>query len=180
MSTLTLILLIVSAIIVVILIAALFTGKEYIVDREIIINRKKEDIFNYIKFSMNQNDYNKWWMMDPNARKEYMGTDGTPGFTMKWESDSRQAGAGEQEITKITAGERVDYEIRFKKPFEGTAYSYITTTGLLNDATNVVWEFKGERNYGMRIFHLVFNLKKMLGKDIMVSLENLKTIVESK
>ena len=173
-------LLVVSALIVLLLVAALFSSKEYVVDQEIIINKPKQEVFDYIKIMDNQNEFNEWWRRDPNAKKEITGIDGTVGYTMKWDSENKSAGKGEQEITKITAGEGVYYEVRFIKPFEGTAYSSITTTGLLNNSTNVVWTFRGYRNYGMRIFHILFNIKKMLNKDLTKSLANLKTIVENR
>ena len=52
---------------------------------------------------------------------ETHGTDGTPGFVSAWNSTSNEVGEGEQEIKKITEGERVDTELRFKRPFETKA-----------------------------------------------------------
>jgi len=178
MSILSIILWVVAAILLFIIVVAAVSSPEYVVQQEIIINKPKQAVFDYIKYSKNQNNYNKWWMMDPNARKEYTGVDGIPGFTMKWESDNKQAGKGEQEITGITEGDRVDYEIRFIKPFEGTSPSHMQTVAVAPNQTKVVWFFSGTRNFGMRIFHLLFNLKKMLGKDILISLNNLKNILE--
>jgi len=178
MGILSIILLVIAAVIVFTLIAAGASSPEYVVTQEIVINKPKQTVFNYIKYSLNQNNYNKWWMMDPKARKEYAGTDGTPGFVMKWDSDNKQSGKGEQEITGITEGTRVDYEIRFIKPFQGTSPSYQETIAISPAQTKVVWVFKGDRNFAMRIFHLLFNLKKMLGRDLQTSLVNLKTILE--
>jgi len=178
MSILVIVISIIGFVVALILIAAVLGSPEYVVEQEIIIEKPKQTVFDYIKFSKNQNLYNKWWMMDPNARKEYVGTDGQPGFIMKWESDNKQAGKGEQEITRVTEGQRVDYEIRFIKPFEGTSPSHIETVALAPNQTKVIWIFSGQRNFGMRIFHLLFNIKKMLGKDILTSLTNLKNILE--
>lgn len=178
MSIITIILLVIAAIIVVILLAALFAKDEYVIEQGITINKPKQTVFSYIKTMYNQNQYNKWWMMDPNAKKEFTGTDGTPGFTMRWDSDNKQAGKGEQEIKKVTEGERVDYEIRFIKPFESVADSYMETAAIAGNQTKVTWVFKGKRNFSMRIFHLLFNLKKMLGKDLQASLVNLKNVLE--
>ncbi|HWB28464.1 MAG TPA: SRPBCC family protein [Chitinophagaceae bacterium] len=178
MSIFVIILLIIAAIIVIILVAAAAMPGEYTIQKEVIINKPVQDVFDYVKFSMNQNHYNKWWMMDPNSRKEYVGTDATPGFTMKWDSDNKQAGKGEQEIKKIIDGKRIDYEIRFIKPFRGTSTSFMETGPVPGNQTRVVWAFGGKRNFGMRIFHMLFNLKKMLGKDLQASLNNLKTILE--
>lgn len=178
MSIFVIILIIIAAILVFIIIAAAMASPEYVVEQEIVIERPKLTVFDYIKYSKNQNYYNKWWMIDPNARKEYIGTDGQPGFIMKWDSDNKQAGKGEQEITRVTDGLRIDYVIRFIKPFEGTSASHKETVVLAANQTKVIWVFSGERNFGMRIFHLLFNVKKMLGKDMLASLNNLKNILE--
>lgn len=178
MSIFAIILVVIAAIIVFIIIAAAMASPEYVVEQEIIIEKPKQTVFDYVKYSKNQHYYNKWWMIDPNARKEYTGTDGQRGFVMKWESDNKQAGKGEQEITRVTEGQRIDYEIRFIKPFEGTSASHMETVALSPNQTKVIWVFSGERNFGMRIFHVLFNIKKTLGKDILTSLTNLKRIVE--
>jgi hypothetical protein len=70
--------------------------------------------------------------MDPNMKTEFRGSDGTEGFISAWESDNKNVGQGEQEILKIVNGERVDYEIRFIKPFKSTSWAYITTA-IVND-----------------------------------------------
>lgn len=178
MSILLIVVSIIAFVVVLILIAAAMASTEYVVEQEIVIDRPKQTVFDYIKYTKNQNQYNKWWMMDPNARKEYVGTDGQPGFIMKWESDNKQAGKGEQETTRVTEGRRVDYVIRFLKPFVATSPSHIETVAIAPNQTKVIWIFSGERNFGMRIFHLLFNMKKMLGKDILTSLNNLKNILE--
>ena len=177
MGIFTIILIVIAGIIVLILLAAAFAKDEYIVEQNITINKPKQTVFAYIKTMYNQNQYNNWWMMDTNARKEYIGTDGKPGYTMKWESDNKQAGKGEQEMTGIKEGERIDYVIRFEKPFENIADSYMKTESQGNQ-TKVTWAFTGKRNFSMRIFHILFNIKKMLGKDIYTSLENLKANLE--
>ena len=101
MKILKIILIIIIIIVVIILISALFVKKEYAVDKEIVINKPKQDVFNYVKYLKNQNQYNKWVMMDPNVRRNYAGTDGTAGFIAKWDSDNKNVGKGEQEIKKI-------------------------------------------------------------------------------
>jgi hypothetical protein len=111
-------------------------------------------------------------------KRDYKGTDGTAGFIYFWDSENKQVGKGEQEIIKITEGERIDYEIRFIKPFAGTSSSYMATEPVSPGQTKVIWVFKGMRNYPMKIMHLLLNLKKMLGKDLATGLATLKTVLE--
>src|SRR6187402_2244860 len=113
MNIVLIILGVIVGIIVLVLIVALFSPKKYTIERQIVINKPRQQVFDFIKFLKNQDHYNKWWTMDPNAKRDYKGTDGTVGFIAAWDSQNKQAGAGEQEITKITEGERLDTEIRF-------------------------------------------------------------------
>lgn len=157
---------------------AAFLSTDFIIEKEIIINKPREEVFNYIKYLKNQMNFNKWTMTDPNQKTEYTGTDGSVGFVTAWDSTMKNVGKGEQEIIKITEGERIDYALRFKKPFENNASAYLTTTSLSNTQTKVSWAFVGTRNYSNKIFHFLFNLSKMLGKDLQVSLTNLKNLLE--
>ena len=178
MSILTLILLIIALIVVILLIAAALMKDEYSIEKEIVINKPKQEVFNYIKLLKNQVNYNKWTMMDPNAKREFRGTDGTAGFVFAWDSTNKQVGKGEQEIKKISDGERIDFGLRFIKPFEGNANASMITESSAGNQTRVKWIFDGLRNYPMKIMHLVLNLKKMLGRDLQTSLDNLKAVLE--
>jgi|SRR6185437_121991 len=151
---------------------------EYTISREIIINKPKNQVFDYLKMLKNMAYYNKWVMADPNAKMEYKGADGTVGFVSTWDSELKRVGKGEEEIKSITDGERIDFEIRFLKPYEGTSSASITTTSVSGNQTKVVWEFGGTMNYSMKMMHVVLNLKKALGKDIQTSLLNVKSILE--
>src|SRR5262245_55746209 len=102
------ILLFIVAIIALALIAALFMKKDYNNEREITINKPKEQVFNYIKYLKNQDNFSKWASMDPDMKKDYRGTDGSVGFVSTWDSDKKDVGKGEQEIKKMTEGERID------------------------------------------------------------------------
>jgi hypothetical protein len=115
------------AFVVILLVVALFVKKDYSVTRETEISKPKQIVFNYIKFLRNQDNFSKWASMDPNMKKEYRGTDGEAGFVSAWESAFKNVGKGEQEITKITEGERIDFNIHFIKPFEGRAKAFMTT-----------------------------------------------------
>ena len=68
------------------MIAAIFVKREYSVEREVVINKPKQEVFEYVKLLKNQDNYSKWAMMDPKMKKEYTGTDGTVGFISAWDS----------------------------------------------------------------------------------------------
>jgi len=172
------IIIIVVVIIIIPLVGAALLSNDYVIEREITINKSNQEVFDYIKILKNQAQYNKWVMRDPNQKTDYRGTDGTVGFIMAWDSKDKGAGKGEQEITGMIEGKKIDYEIRFEKPFKNTSCSHFTTEPVSANQTKVKWAFTGVRSYGMKIFHFLFNLPKMLGKDLQVSLANLKAVLE--
>ena len=178
MNALLTVLAIVTAIVVLLLVIALFIKKEYSVTREIIIAQPKQKVFDFIKYLRNQDNFSKWATMDPDMIKEYRGTDGTPGFVSTWDSNMKNVGKGEQEIIKITDGEQVDFSIHFIKPFEGLAMAYMQTTAESENRTRVTWSFKSSLKYPMNLMLLFMNMEKMIGNDLQVGLNNLKSQLE--
>ncbi len=169
------ILIVVAILIAIPLIIALFVKKEYEVEREVTINKPRNEVFDYVKHLKNQDNYSKWVRMDPNMRKDFKGIDGTVGFVYAWDGN-KDAGKGEQEIKNITEGERVDVEVRFEKPFEVIAAAPIVTEALSEDQTKVKWGMKGKSKYPMNFMNLFMD--GMLGKDMEASLTTLKGILE--
>lgn len=160
------------------LIVALFLKKEYSVQKEIVINKPKQEVFDYLRFLKNQDNFSKWNTIDPNMKKSYRGTDGTVGFVSHWESDNEEVGWGEQEIIKITEGERIDFELRFLKPFEATEPAFMSTESISENQTNVKWGFSGHMSYPFNLMLLFMDFEQMIGDDLQTGLNKLKTELE--
>jgi len=170
------ILIAVVAVICLLLVVALFVKRDYVIYREIVINRSNKEVFEYIRFQKKQEQYSKWVMADPQMRKKYMGVDGQLGFIYAWDSDVSGVGKGEQEIINLVEGERVEMVIRFKEPFENIATTIMTTQAIADNQTKVSWSMKGQSIYPMNLMNSI--LDDLLGKDLEASLNNLKTILE--
>lgn len=164
--------------VVLVLIVALFVPKDMTAEREITINKPKQEVFNYIKLLKNQDNFSKWAMMDPAMKKEYRGTDGTVGFVSAWDSEKGDVGKGEQEIKKIEDGQRIDCELRFIKPFESTAQAYLTTDAVDSSSTKIKWGFSGKMAYPLNIMRLFMDPEKAVGDDFSTGLAKLKTVLE--
>jgi hypothetical protein len=160
------------------LIAAIFTQKDYNVEREIIIEQPKTLVFNYLKMLKNQDYFSKWAKMDPEMEKNYHGTDGEVGFVATWHSENPDVGTGEQEIIAIKEGERIDFELRFIKPFESTEPAFMTTESVADQQTKVTWGFNGHMDYPMNVMFLFMDFEQMIGDDLQTGLDNLKVILE--
>jgi hypothetical protein len=160
------------------LIIALFSKKDYAVERQIMINKPNTEVYNYIKYLKNQDNYSIWAKKDPAMKKDYKGEDGTVGFIASWKSDNKEVGTGEQEIVKLTDGDRIDTKLRFKVPFEAEDNAYMVTEKSGDNQTTVKWGFTGRMPYPMNLFMLVMDMDKEVGKDLETGLTNLKAVME--
>lgn len=176
MNIILIILLVLASIIVLFLIIAFFTKREFSVEKLITIRKPKQEVFNYLKMLKNQEQYSVWVMKDPDIKLVYTGTDGTVGATSAWQSNDKGVGIGEQEIKKIKDGESMEVEIRFKKPFEGTNYATTTVTSAGNFETTVANLFYGKSKFRMNFSNLFMG--KLVGRDMLKNLENLKANLE--
>jgi hypothetical protein len=160
------------------LITALFIPADYEVKRDITIDRPKDQIFTYIKYLKNQDQYSKWAQMDPDMTKSYSGIDGTVGFVSAWNSSNDDVGSGEQKIIKIAEGDRIDYEILFHEPFDSKAFIYMTTEAKTPTQTKVSWAFTGTTPYPWNVMSLFMDFEQLIGGDLEEGLGNLKEIAE--
>ncbi len=166
----------IGCLIALLLIVALFVKKEYTVEREITINKPRQEVFDYVKLLKNQDHYSKWVMTDPAMKKDFTGTDGTVGFVYAWDSKDKDAGKGAQEITSLAEGRSVETEVRFERPMEGIAHIHMNTEDAAANGTSVKWGMNGRSPYPLNLMNLF--IPNILGKDLDVSLANLKGILE--
>lgn len=175
MKTIKVILLIIGVIILVPLVMAIFIGKDYRVEREIVIDKPRAEVFQFVKYLKNQDHYNKWIRMDVDLRKDFSGVDGSVGCIYYWDGD--KAGKGEQKITAIVEGERLETELHFIKPWEGIAQAEIRTEEVTSDRTKVIWGMKGKSVYPMNFMNMFTD--DILGGDLGESLSTLKNVLET-
>lgn len=171
-------LLLVVALVALLLIAGLFVKKDYAVEKEVVIHRSEADVFKYLKMVKNQDNFSVWNKKDPNAKKEYKGTDGQVGFVASWESTNKEVGKGEQEIIDIVENQRIDLKLRFKEPFEAEDNAYFITEEVDLYQTKVKWGFRGHMKYPMNLMLLTFDMDKEIGGALQTGLNDLKTILD--
>ena len=159
-------------------IAAYVSPTDFKVERSVAINKSKADVFNYVKYLKNQNDWGPWYKKDTNMTLGSRGTDGTVGYVATWDSKNDDVGAGEQEIKKITEGDRLDTELRFSRPFESKSDAYMITEAVGENQTNVRWGFSGSMPRPLNLMMVTMDMDKAVGKDFEDGLNTLKTILE--
>lgn len=175
MNTSLVIVLVIAAIVGLPFVAALFIRREFLFQREIIINRPVGEVYDYVRLLANQDSFSKWVMMDPNMKKDLRGVDGTVGSIYAWDGN-KKAGKGEQEIVGLKPNERVDIEVRFIRPFESTARTPIQLERMASGQTKVSWGMEGKSKYPLNLMNALMG--SMLEKDLETSLTTLKKNLE--
>lgn len=152
------------------LIAAIFVSKDFTAGSEIIINRPKQEVFDYVKLIENQENYGVWQLSDPDLKKTVEGIDGTVGFVYRWEGE--KTGKGEQTITAIQENQRIESELDFG--FGEPAKSHFIVEDAAPGQTKVTWNISGRSPYPFNLMSLFYNMNK----DFDQGLQNLKKELE--
>jgi len=87
-------------IIAIALIAGLFIDGKYALEREITINKPKQEVYDYVKYLKNQNNFSVWAKTDPAMKKEFKGEDGTVGFISAWDSETRMLARENRKLSR--------------------------------------------------------------------------------
>jgi hypothetical protein len=146
------------------------------IEKSTVISKNLKEVFDYLKYTKNQDNFSVWNMADPSMKKDYRGTDGTVGFVYIWDSTNKNVGAGEQETKSINDGKSIEFEVRFFRPMKNTGKAFFYTEGVGEGSTNVTWVFDSPSKFPYSLFSFFF--KKMLGRDLENGLANLKKILE--
>ncbi len=170
---------VIGGIIVLVLLLAAVMKKGYSVERSIVVNKPLKEAFQLMSSLEFQDSWSKWANLDPNMKKWYTGTDRTVGFMSKWESDHKNVGAGEQQITKIVPNERMETQLRFLKPFKAVCDGYFTSEAVGENQTKISWGFSGSMPYPMNIMLGLMKMEQQLGKDFEEGLANMKKKMEA-
>jgi uncharacterized protein YndB with AHSA1/START domain len=165
------------SLIVLLLLVGLFLKKDYAVAREIVINKPVDQVFDYIRYLENQDQYSAWAEMDPNQEITYTGTDGEVGFVSAWKGEV--TGEGAQEITRIQENSRIETKLRFIKPFKAENDVYMEVEAIGENQTLLRWGFSGRSPWPLNLMTLFFNIEKGVGADYDKGLQKLKGILEA-
>lgn len=168
------------SLVLILLLLALFLPRHYAVSVSERIDRPQQEVFEYVSLLQNQIHYSEWLRHDPGLRPQVVGTDGTVGAILKWDSDhkdkNKNVGKGEQEIRKMEAG-RIEIELRLIKPMEGTCKlvnSFIEREGQRTDYTCT---FYGYARFPINLPSYVLG-RRFIRKAQQQTLRNLKKIIE--
>lgn len=171
------VLILVGLLIVVVSILGVIAPRNFTVEKSVTIEKPRFYIFDKIRFLKSHEAWNPWAKADPSIKYEWRGHDGAVGFVAHWKGNNK-VGEGEQEIKAILEGERIDYEIRFKAPFEVTNQSYLTTVEDGGTKTKVTWGIRGVMSFPGNVMFMIFKMQNKLEDDFEEGLNVLKAIIE--
>lgn len=176
MNVLKKIFFVILGIIAFLLIVAIFVPKSYTVSVKEVINKPKSEVFEYVRMLENQKQYSVFVLADPDLNPQITGIDGTVGAIQKWNSKLDEVGEGEQEITAITP-DRIDVDLRFKRPFEGNAKAANIFKSISENQTEIISEFYSNARYPLNLMSYFIGRKMMKDSETQ-NLQNIKKILE--
>lgn len=167
------ILLFIAILIAIPLVAAIFMKKDFSSERNITIHKPLTEVFDFVKYLKNQDQYGVWNLKDPGMKKDYQGIDGTVGFVSMWDSEQWDVGKGTQTITNIEENARIDTELRFDGD-NTPMYATLLLEPEGENQTKVSWRVSGTMPYPFNFMSLFFDI----GDDLEQGLKNLKQVLE--
>ncbi|MGB2761743.1 MAG: SRPBCC family protein, partial [Maribacter stanieri] len=137
------------------------------------VGQPPELVWEHLKFLKKQQEWSPWAQKDPNMELKFTGEDGSVGAISQW-NGNKDVGEGEQEITRIVEGKRIEQDLRFFKPYKSQSDCYMNLDALDGNKSKVTWGFSGKNKFPMSIMMLFMSMDKMVGKDFEQGLQNLK------
>ena len=149
----------------------------YLVTRSTTVKSSAATLYERIIDLKRWQSWSPWEDLDPNLERVYSDDTSGPGATYEW-SGNRKAGAGQMTITGAEPDRRVDFDLRFLKPFKSESRFWFDLDEQ-GDNTNVTWTLTGPQTLMGRIMGIFTSMDKMVGPDFEKGLTRLKAEVES-
>ncbi len=169
----------VALVIIGIVLFVLIAGRpdEFTVVRSATIAAPPEEVFSHVNELRKWDAWSPWAKLDPNAKNSFAGPAAGVGSTMSW-SGNNKVGEGRMTITGSRASEVIQFKLEFLRPFKATNTAEFKFTAA-DGRTLVAWSMFGKNNFMSKMFSLIVDCDKMVGKDFEKGLASLKTIIET-
>ncbi|TRO66643.1 SRPBCC family protein [Christiangramia sabulilitoris] len=151
--------------------------KDYDVSRTVVINKPREEVFNFVRQLKKQPLWNPLFNRDTNAVLKYKGEDGKVGASFYWKGNSK-VGEGIQRIVKTKQGRVFETKVLFVKPVKVNALTYVGVKELESEKTKMVWGTRGQLPFPLTIISIFYSPEKALGEKFDEGLRELKQILE--
>jgi len=153
--------------------------KDFDINRTVVINRPREEVYGFIRQLKNQPLWNPLFQRDPNAILKYKGLDGKTGASFYWKGNSK-VGEGIQRIVKTKQGRVYETKLLFVKPVKLNALTYIGVKELDKEKTKMVWGTRGNLAFPLTIISIFYSPEKAMAKNLETGLRELKKVLETR
>ena len=89
-------------------VAALVMPREFTVEREVVIAKSPQAVYDYMRVLENQPKFSMWAQLDPKMQKSFRGDSGEVGSVFAWNSEEENVGIGELAIVGLDDGKPID------------------------------------------------------------------------
>lgn len=164
------------AVIAIALIAASTRPNTVHYERGIVIQAPQERIAPQVIDFRKWAAWSPWEKMEPDMKRTFSGADSGVGARYAWDAKGR-AGAGSMEVLEASPTS-VKIDLRFIRPFKNecvTTFHFAPHAG----GTQVRWTMDGPNLFMGKLFSLIMNMDKMIGKDFESGLAGLKAQAEN-
>ena len=148
----------------------------FMVQRSATIKAPPERIFALINDFNNWGQWSPWEKLDTAMTRTYSGPASGVGAVYAW-SGNKDVGSGRMEITESVPFSKVTLALDFLTPFEthNTTEFALVPSG---DSTTVTWTMRGPNLYLGKVMSIFVSMDKLIGKDFVAGLANLKAATE--
>jgi uncharacterized protein YndB with AHSA1/START domain len=167
---------VVSGAIAIVLVLASGKPDSFQVVRSISIKAPPEKIYPLIGDLKGWAAWSPYEDKDPNMKRSFGPVTAGKGAHYAWEGD-KNVGKGSMEIVEAVPPSKVTIKLDFDEPFP--SHNMVDfTLAPQGDATTVSWAMQGLVPFVAKIFHVLFDMDKMVGQDFEAGLRNLKGLAE--
>lgn len=156
-----------------------WAGKEFEINRTVVINRPKDEVFNVVRQLRKEHLWIPWFQKDFNGILKYSGEDGKMDALLYWKGH-KTFHEGTQKITKINQGKIIETKILVVKPLRMVLIEYKGLKEIDENKTKIVWGIKGGLAFPLSVMALIYPVDKAYGEKLEEGLKNLKVFMETK
>lgn len=156
-----------------------WASKEFEINRTVIINKPKEEVFNLVRQLKKEHLWMPWFKNDFKGVLKYRGEDGKMDALLYWKGH-RTFYEGTQKITKIQQGKIIETRFLIVKPLRMVLIEYKGLKEIDDNKTKIVWGVKGALAFPFSVFALIYPVEKAYGENLEDGLKNLKMRLENK
>ena len=153
--------------------------KEFDISRTVVINRPKEEVFNFVRQLKKEKLWMPWFEKDFKGVLKYKGEDGKADAMLYWKGH-KHFYEGTQKIVKINQGKIIETRFLLVKPLRFVLLEYKGLKEIDENKTKMVWGIRGGLVFPFSVMALLHPVDKAYGPDLEAGLKKIKTILETK